>query len=281
MQTEQDIQLIINTIGHYSDYDFSEYSIKSFTRRIEKILIDYKVDLQKLLKIIKTDKLTLEQIVRDITVNTTELFRDPKIWQALRYRVLPFFNNYEEINIWHAGCSTGQEVYSMLILLKELGLYDKTNVFASDINTSVLKSAKKGEYVYRFNLDYLDNFDKVIRQNPYNFDEHKEIPYSKYFKIDKIKDTIKINSFLREKPLYLKHDLVKDGNVFNKQFDLIMCRNVLIYFNYELQNKIFDLFYDMLHRKGILFLGIHESILGAKASKYFKKGLYYKKKQLF
>ncbi len=276
--SQPDIDRLIDAYLSVSTYNFKDYSIKSFMRRIEKLMMDNKLDVEGLINKITTDAIFVEQSVKDITVNTTELFRDPKIWHAIRYRILEKLKDQRRINIWHAGSSTGQEVYSMMILLNEMGLLDKTNIFASDINTDVIDTAKKGEYIYRFNLDYLDNFNQVVRQNPYNFDEFKEVPYSKYFEIDKAKDIIKLNSFLRKKPVYFKHDLVNDGNIFNTKFDLILCRNVLIYFNYELQNNVFDLFHESLFRKGTLVLGVHESILGTKALKFNKKGLYYTKK---
>lgn len=276
--TFEDINLFINVLKSNSDYDFTEYSSKSFTRRIEKILLDYKLEMDGLISKVKKDKDFLEQIIKDITVNTTELFRDPKTWQTLKYRILPKFEEKSSIYIWHCGCSTGQEVYSMMILLNELNLLDKARIFATDINNDVINVAKEGKYVYRFNIDYLENFDQVIKQNPYNFEEYKEVPYSKYFTIDKVKDTITMNPFLLNKVIFRKQDLVKQGNIFDIKFDLIMCRNVLIYFNYELQNRIFAMFHENLNNNGYLVLGIHESILGAQAQKYNKKGLVYSKK---
>jgi len=276
--TSNDINLLINSLKSISNYDFSEYSSKSFTRRIEKVLIDYKLDINGLILKISKDADFVEQIVKDITVNTTELFRDPKTWQTLKYRVLPKFEDKKIINIWHCGCSTGQEVYSMMILLNELNMLDKARIYASDINTDVMDTAKEGKYVYRFNIDYLENYDQVIKQNPFNFEEYKEVPYSNYFVIDKVKDTITMKPFLTQKPIYKKHDLVKQENIFGINFDIIMCRNVLIYFNYELQNRIFGMFHDSLNTNGYLILGVHESILGVQAQKYNKKGLVYSKK---
>jgi chemotaxis protein methyltransferase CheR len=276
--TNEEILLFINTIKNISDYDFSDYSIKSFSRRIEKVLIDYKLDYPGLLNKVKKENLFLEQVVKDITVNTTELFRDPKTWQTLKYRVLPKFENKNPLNIWHAGCSTGQEVYSMLILLNELNMLERAKIYASDINSDVLEIAKEGKYVYRFNIDYLENFDQVIRQNPFNFEEYNDVSYSKYFSIDKVKDIICMKPFLTDKVVYKKHDLVKQGNIFNIKFDIIFCRNVLIYFNYDLQNRLFSSFHDNLNYNGYLVLGIHESILGPQAQKYYKKGLVYSKK---
>ncbi|MDA3952972.1 MAG: hypothetical protein PF485_04960 [Bacteroidales bacterium] len=276
--SDQEAQFFVNTIKNTSGYDFSEYSEKSLKRRLQKILIDNNTDLLGLINKLKTNKSFLEKTVRDITVNTTELFRDPQIWQTLRYRILPEFSENRNINIWHAGCSTGQEVYSMMILLNELGLLDKAKIFASDLNTDALEAAKKGNYKYRFNIGYLDNFDKVIKENPYNYEEYNDVPYSKYFKIDKVSDSIQINDFLRQKPIFRQHDLVHGGNLYFAKFDLILCRNVIIYFKYSLQNKVFKLFHDHLYTKGLLVLGMHETMLGEITSQFDKKGQAYQKK---
>lgn len=277
----QDLLLFISTLKSASSYDFSEYSDKSLKRRLAKVLVDYKIDLNGLLMQLKSNPTFLEQVVKDITVNTTELFRDPNIWQILKYNILPKFKNQQTINIWHAGCSTGQEVYSLLILLYELNLFDKAKVYGTDINNDVLQVARKGIYKYRFNINYLDNFDKALKENPYNYEAFDDIPYEKYFSIDKSKDIIKMNQFLIDKPLFKKHDLVKDSNIFYGKFDLILCRNVIIYFNYELQNKVFDLFYNSLYLNGYLLLGMHESILGPFSSRFDKIGHFYQKKEPF
>jgi chemotaxis protein methyltransferase CheR len=275
--TEQDYQLFLFALKTSSKYDFSDYSEKSLKRRLLKVLTDNKLNVTALLNKIKNDQVFVEKIIKEITVNTTELFRDPPVWHAIRYAVLPKLKNNSVINIWHAGCSTGQEVYSMMIILNELGLLDKAKIYCSDINTDVMEQAQKGEYKYRFNIGYLDNFDKVIKENPYNYEEYYNVPYDKYFTIDKASDTIKMLNFLREKPIYKKHDLVKEGNPMYVKFDIIFCRNVIIYFNYNLQSKVFDLFHRNLYDNSALILGMHETILGSYSVKFQKKGhVYYK-----
>ncbi len=276
--SDQEVVFFINTVKNASSYDFSEYSEKSLKRRLQKILIDNNMDLITLINKLKTNKDFLEKTVKDITVNTTELFRDPQIWQTLKYRILPKFSENKNINIWHAGCSTGQEVYSMMILLNEMDLLDKAKIFASDLNVDALEAAKKGVYKYRFNIGYLDNFDKVIKENPFNYDEYNDVPYNKYFKIDKVTDTIVMNDFLKKKPIFRQHDLVKGGNLYFAKFDLILCRNVIIYFKYSLQNKVFKLFHEHLYTNGYLVLGMHETMLGEITSKFDKKGQAYRKK---
>lgn len=279
MVTNEDVQRFISVIKMSSNYDFANYSERSFKRRVEKVLVDNHMDITQLSLKISKDKNFLEKIIRDITVNTTELFRDPDMWITLKYQILPKLKKNKSIFIWHAGCSSGQEIYSMLILLNELGLFEQAKVFATDINSEMLEASKKGTYKYRFNLGYLDNFDKVLKENPYNFEDKKDIPYEKYFDIDKVKDTITMKKFLREKAVFRKHDLVKDGNIFYSKFDLILCRNVIIYFNNKLQNQVIDLFGNSLYRDGYLILGAHESILGPSANNFDRTKGFYRKKQ--
>lgn len=278
MITEEEVYKFLDAIKGVSTYDFSDYSERSFRRRIDKILSDTRMSMPELITKIGRDKDFLERVVKDITVNTTELFRDPDLWITLKYRILPKFRKNKSIFIWHAGSSSGQEIYSMLILLSELDLFDKAKVFATDINTDMLEKAKEGEYRYRFNLQYLDNFDKVIKENPYNYEDVKDVPYEKYFDIDKTQDTIKMKKFLRDKTVFRKHDLVNDKNIFYSKFDIIFCRNVIIYFNNNLQNKVLELFSNNLYRDGYLILGAHESILGPVSNNFERtKGVYKKK----
>jgi len=164
----------------------------------------------------------------------------------------------------------------MLILLNELNLFNKSNLYATDINPDVLEISKTGTYKYRFNLNYLDNFDSVIRQNQAG--EYQDVAYSKYFSIDKTRDIIKMHAFLTDKPVYKKMDLVWESNPFPLKYHLIICRNVIIYFNYALQNKVFKLFHENLQTGGCLVLGAHETILGPLVSLFNKKSHGYFKK---
>ena len=276
--TDSELSQIIQTIRSVSTYDFSDYSEKSLKRRFSKILLDFRTTTDGLLHQLKAQPKFVEEVVKKVTVNSTELFRDPPIWFSIRNEILPKLAQKPVIRIWHAGCSTGQEVYSMIILLNEMNLLDKAELYATDLNTDVLDIAKKGVYKYKFNVNYLDNFDKVIRNDENNHSIVKDIPYQKYFEVDPIGDKIVINKSLLNIPTYAKHDLVNNGNIFNTTFDLIMCRNVIIYFNYNLQNKIFELFYNNLRKDGFLMLGFHESILGPFSAKLEKKGYYHIKK---
>jgi len=237
--------------------------------------MDYRCTSDELLRQLKTQPQFVEEVTKKVTVNTTELFRDPPVWLSLKNDILPKLSQKSVIRIWHAGCSTGQEVYSMMILLSEMGLLDKTELFATDLNTDAIDIAKKGVYKYKFNISYLENFDKVMRNDTNNSPSIRKVPYEKYMEIDLLEDKIKMNKTLLGKAIYAKHDMVKDNNIFHVKFDMVMCRNVIIYFNSNLQNRVFQLFYDNLSENGYLTLGIHESILGQFSAKYEKRGYFY------
>ena len=272
---DRDIKIFQETIRESSIYDFSDYSVNSLKRRLSKILEDHKTDARSLNTRMRTDAGFIENVVKEITVNTTELFRDPQLWNKLLYQVLPRYNYLSSINIWHSGCSTGQEVYSMMILLEHLGMLDKSNIYASDINEDVIEIAKKGVYRYRFNKDYIKNYDEVFSSIKDSAGKNVSPDSKKYFKIDETKDLIIMQDKLRKKPVYKKNDLVKDKNLFGIKFDLIICRNVIIYFNYELQNRVLKMFHDNLESKGCLMLGMHESIIGPYSNIFIKDGQFY------
>ncbi|HYW94011.1 MAG TPA: CheR family methyltransferase, partial [Bacteroidales bacterium] len=272
---DEDIKLFLESLRSASNYDFSNYSVNSLKRRLRKLLTDNHLDITHLVQKIEEDWAFMEKVVKSITVTTTEFFRDPSIWLSLKENIFPLYSGRKKVSIWIAGCSTGQEVYSLMILLSEAGLLNKTELFATDINTDVLKVAERGIYKYRFNKDYLTNFDEVINHGKTG---KKMIPYSKYFEVDEQRDTITMGADLTRRPLYRKTDLVRDENPFDKEFDIIICRNVIIYFNYELQNKVLNTFYHRLNSEGWLLLGIHESIIGTYSSYFEKKFHLYKKR---
>ena len=278
---DEDIKVFLEAVKARSNYDFTNYSLKSLKRRIAKILSESKLSIHELGNEVLSKPQFMEKVVKSITVNTTELFRDPDIWKSLRDDILPKFALHKKINIWHAGCSTGQEVYSMMILLEEMDLLSKSEIFASDINSDVLEIARAGRYKYRFNQAYIENFDSVLNGSKDPPEVERLISNSKYFLVDKVSDSIQMKPFLTEKPIYKKIDLVKDENLFFVKFDLIICRNVIIYFNYDLQNKVFNLFYKNLFNNGCLLLGLHESMLGPYTIQFDKKNQFYFKKDVY
>jgi chemotaxis protein methyltransferase CheR len=293
----KDIQSFQETVRDHSEYDFTQYSHTSLRRRLTRILLEYEVDMEELTRRMRNDGEFLESIVKKLTVHTTELFRDPDIWKKIKKALLPSLNDKSVIRIWHPGCSTGQEIYSMMMVIRiwhpgcstgqeiysmmmvldELGMLQKTEIYGSDINPDVLEVAREGAYKYHFNQSYLENFDRVILNGSGISSPGNRKHWKKYFHIDETHDLIRMKDYLRLKPVYKKLDLVKDPNLFLVKFDLIVCRNVIIYFNNELQNRVFDLFYSNLNEHGTLILGVHESILGPFSKRFIKKDPFYHK----
>lgn len=242
--------------------DLSEYSDKSLRRRMRKLSQDEGADYGQLLVRLRERPAYAEHMLNKITVNTSELFRDPPMWQALRSHGLLRLRYHSQVSVWHAGCSMGQEVYSMLMLLNELGMMMRTKVYASDLNSEVLLRAKEGRYLYRFNLDYLNNFDRVINTNPLDYRDKPNVPYEKYLEINREEDWLRVRACLRSRPLFKRSDLTRCENPFYVKYDVIFCRNVIIYFNKSLQSRLFRFFYQNLYPGGLLVLGRHESIAG-------------------
>jgi chemotaxis protein methyltransferase CheR len=166
----------------------------------------------------------------------------------------------------------------MMIILAESGVLEKSEVYASDINMDVIDIAREGKYKYRFNQLYIENFNEVINVDHDMHPSKKKISADKYLAVDKANNLIEMRPFLTRKPVYKKIDLVKEENLFKIKFDIIICRNVIIYFNSDLQNRIFNLFYQNLEDDGCMVLGIHESVLGPYAANFEKRNqVYYKR----
>jgi chemotaxis protein methyltransferase CheR len=275
---DKDIRKFQFTIRDHSDYDFTEYSLTCLRRRLTRILLEYEMDMEQMTGAMKADSRFLDEIVKKLTVHTTELFRDPNVWKQLKLDLLPAYLDRSSIRIWHPGCSTGQEVYSMMMLLDEMGMLEKSHIYASDINPDVLETARLGKYKYHFNQSYLENFEKVLFNGSERDRGNPRKHWKKYFTVDETRDVIQMKAFLRDKPVYKKLDLVKDPNLFLVKFDLIVCRNVIIYFNDDLQTRVFRLFYENMNEDGTLILGVHESIMGPYAKRFLKKESFYQKK---
>ncbi len=266
----EEINDLVGTLRFYSSYNFSEYSKKSLGRRIEKLLIDYSCSFTDLLTRIASDKFFLEEVVQKITVNTTELFRHPPMWQMLDKRILPDFNQKKRINIWHAACSSGQEVYSMLILLEKHKLFEQSRIIATDINTKILQIAEKGFYTHSHLNEYTENFRQVLTE---------ETAFQDYFQCKEKPPSITVCPKLLNKAKFMRHDLTTLSNPYPAKYDIIMCRNVLIYFNRNLQDKLFRLFYNLLQPGGFLIVGKHEALLGESGSLFEKQSHCYQKRR--
>ncbi|MCU0430463.1 MAG: protein-glutamate O-methyltransferase CheR [Cytophagaceae bacterium] len=251
-----ELKRLTEVIHQKFGYDFSGYAMSSFKRRITRIMELKKVNsLDQFIQFIETKNLTKEDFLHEITVNVTELFRDPSFWRVLK-TVLPKTTlNSPKVKIWHAGCSSGEEVYSMLIVLKELGMIDMVEILASDIDSSILKKAKEGKISLR-NMEL--NEKNYIRYNPTG-------DVKQYFLYD--------NDYAYFSKELLSKVTFKEINLVNLQpfakFDMILCRNVMIYFNQNLQNQILKTYHEMLQMYGYLIVGTKESIIWSDSANKF------------
>lgn len=239
---------LISAIYDASGYDFSNYSAPSLHRRLQRFIDLKKINnLPDFIEQLHNDSILLNEFIEEITVNVTEMFRDPYFFNIMKKEVLPQLKELPSIKIWHAGCSTGEEPYSMAIVLKEAGVLDKSIIYATDINQTVLQTAAKGKYAIDLLKTYENNYKEADLKGK----------FSDYY--DVVEGCIVIKEELRNKIIYSTHNLVTDSG-FN-QFDLIICRNVMIYFNKELQDQILQTFYNSLNNHGFLALGSKETIL--------------------
>lgn len=233
----------------YSKYkvDMRNYAPASLERRLERFMKLYNIqDVSELSGKLIAERTYFDFFIKEITVNTTEMFRDIECWKILRQEIIPLLKDLPSIRIWHAGCSSGEEVYSMAILLKELGVYDRVKMVASDINKDIIETAKKGIYPV-----------KHIAVNEENYlNSGGNQSFASYYTIDG--SDYKMDSRLLENVRFFNHDL-SSGEQFSK-FDIILCRNVLIYFNKNLQERVFSLFEKSLFKRGFIVLGKKESM---------------------
>jgi len=253
----EEITKLTDAIFTKYGYDFGNYAVSSFKRRILMVLKKYGLkSVDKLIQKILFDATFFEQFVLDITVNTTEMFRDPTFFKALKQQVIPFLATKPEFNIWHAACSTGEEVISLAILLDQEGILNKAKIYATDINSVVLQKAASAAFPLR-NLDfYHENYAKT------------EFPgqLSDYYTIEN--GFMQFDKRLIQNVKFKHHDLARDVHFY--KFDLILCRNVMIYFNQELQNRVFELLHNSLFMNGILCLGAKESLIWCKIADKFE-----------
>lgn len=247
---------LLKKINDTYGFDFNNYKIESIKRRIHSAMIKFNIkDFNKFSQLILSDADCFEELFIEMSINITEFFRDEDTFFTIRNKIIPYLNSFFHINIWCAGCSTGEEPYSLAILLSELGMLNKCQIYATDINPYVIKEAINGLY----NLEKFMNFKKsyIHLGGSKNFEE--------YF--DKKEEIYSIKKNIKDKILFFQHSLLESGII--NEFQLILCRNVLIYFNPELQEKIIFQLYNSLDRNGFLVLGKSESIIFPKVEAMF------------
>ncbi len=242
-----EIDLFLEAMYKKYGYDFRNYSRASIKRRIEhRLKLSSIENISAMQHKLINNWDFFEIVLRDFSINVTEMFRDPSFYKAIREIIIPKIKNFQQINIWHAGCATGEEVYSTAILLKEAGIYDKARIYATDLNKDVLEKAKQGVYPAKFLKQYILNYREAGGME--SFTDYYTAKY----------ELILMDSSLRKNILFSDHNLTCD-TVFG-EMDIIICRNVMIYFNIELQNHVFKLFLEALGKPGFLCLGSKETV---------------------
>jgi len=254
--TSTQITELIDLVRRVHGFDFAGYTKASLKRRVVRIMQLKKMEFYDLKHTLVNDQHFFQYFLEEITVNVTEMFRDPSFYKALNLQVMPYLSTYQHAKIWCAGCSTGEEVYSLAILLREAGLSKKSFIYGTDINTEVLREARKGIYSLRSIKSYAENYQFTGLAG--SISDNFTILY----------DAASVHNELKQNTLFSVHNLVSD-DVFN-EFQLISCRNVFIYFETELQERILELFYKSLCPLGYLCLGSKETIRSDAFKRKFK-----------
>ena len=242
-----EVELLLEAVHRRYGFDFRQYAQASLRRRLRRRLdVERLQTLSQLQDRLLHDPACMERLLLDLSINVTTMFRDPSFYVSLREKVVPVLRTYPFTRIWCAGCSTGEEVYSLAILLQEEGAYERTRIYATDINESVLATAREGVFPLERMQQYTQNY--VRSGGTRDFSRYYTAAY----------DSVRFTRSLTENVVFAQHNLATDRS-FNA-FNLIVCRNVMIYFDKELQNRVHALFHESLERLGVLALGHKESI---------------------
>jgi len=244
---ESEISLLLETVYQKYHYDFRQYSEAHIRRRVmNRMVMSGLENVSQLQAKVLSDEAFASKLLQDLSITVTEMFRDPDFYRSLRENVIPILKTYPFIKIWHAGCATGEEAYSMAIIMQEEGLYDRTTIYATDFNQQALNQAKEGIFPNKMIKEYTANYQLSGGNES----------FSGYYTSDY--DNVIMNKSLKKNIVWANHNLVTDS-VF-AEVHLILCRNVLIYFERDLQNKVQKLFYNSLINGGILCLGSKEGL---------------------
>lgn len=243
-----EIDLLLEALFRRYGYDFRNYSRPSIERRLSDYLATYNYDSYlELAAILLRNKVAFFELLPYFSVSVTALFRDPFFYTALSEKVVPMLKSWAHFKIWHAGCATGEEPYSMAILLNDHKLLERATLYATDISSIALEKARSGVYSL-----------ETIKQGSQNYLEYSGVSsLSDYYHVKY--DAAKINSKIKKNIAFSKHNLVSDKCFGEMQ--VIVCRNVLIYFNNELKNQVLELFFESLEYGGYLCLGDKESLM--------------------
>ncbi len=255
---DRDILQLLEAIHDHYGYDFRDYSPAHIRRRILQRLRLFHLDsVAELERLVLHDRSAMSQLLRDLSINVTEMFRDPDFYLALRRLVVPLLKTWSFVRIWHAGCSTGEEVYSMAILLKEEGLYDRVQIYATDFNPYALECAREGIFPADSMQRYARNYQRA----------GATASFADYFHASY--ESAIMDPALKKNILWANHNLVTDSDF--AEIHLVICRNVMIYFNRSLQQRVHGLFHRCLANGGILCLGSKESLVGSSYQRAYEE----------
>jgi len=246
-----EVELLLEGVYRVYGYDFRQYAPGSIRRRVKHRMEAERLrTVSELQSLVLHDADAMQRLIRDFSIPVTEMFRDPEVFRALRTKVLPTLAALPSFRIWHAGCSTGEEAYSMAIMLREEGLEGRGTIYATDMNEELLEQARRGSYPVGRMKQYTSNYLRSEGRQP----------FSEYYSVDG--DDACIDPTLRKHIVFARHNLATDHS-FN-EFHLILCRNVLIYFNPWLQARALRLFRESATPGGTLALGTKEAVLQRK-----------------
>ena len=252
-----EVALLLEAIHRRYGHDFRSYSRVSIKRRIRNVLGRTKLGtISEMISAVIHDESFFEEVLHDLSITVTEMFRDPEFFRSLRKQIIPYLKTHPYVRIWHAGCATGEEVYSLAIVLEEEGFYERTTIFATDFNDTALSKAREGIYPLEKMKEFTANYQRAGGTG--SFAQYYHAGY----------DAVILEPSLRKNITFANHNLVTDG-VFS-EMHLVICRNVLIYFDKTLQNRVLQLFRDSLVHGGILALGSKESLQFSEVANDFK-----------
>ncbi len=250
-------RLLLEAIYKRYGYDFRSYTFEGMQKRLHFLMCQKGLDsISEMIPLLLHDVLFFNELQSSLLVTVTDFFRDPQAYRTLGRTVIPVLRTYPYINIWCAGCATGEEAYSIAILLKEAGLLNRSQIYATDINNDSLAVGKEGIYPLKRLEQSVGNY--VQAGGEADFAQYYTTKYNAF----------KMNKELRERILFSRHNLVNDGAF--AEMHLIFCRNVCIYFNDKLETKVIRLFHRSLIRNGFLFMGENERIDYATSSSLFE-----------
>jgi len=252
-----EIELLLEGLYRVHGFDFRDYSRGSIKRRILELMrTEQLATVSEFQNRVLHDAACLERFLLGLSVHATAMFRDPSFYLTFRKRVVPLLRTYPTVQIWVAGCSTGEEVYSLAILLQEEGLYQKCRIYATDISVSILRRARDGIFPLSAMREYTANYHQA--GGVHEFSDYYTAQY----------DSVIFSASLKSNLVFSEHNLATDGS-FN-EFQVILCRNVMIYFNKELQARVHNLLYDSLSMFGVFGLGNKESLKFTPRAEYYE-----------